>query len=769
MKKIKSRRFNASRYSAVLAAAAVTVPALVAPVIANAADADEVVKSGHRHADVIVHGERKKHEVSSVKKTETILNTPQTITVIDSKIMQEQGATSLMDALQNTPGITMQMGENGNTSSGDTFKMRGFSAQTSIYLDGIRDLGAVSRDVFNIEQIEVAKGSAGSEGGRGSSAGYVNLVSKRAHRGLDNAVEVTGYSQSGSRGSIDLNHDIGETASVRLNVFAQDVDVAGRDYVNKSGYGIAPSFTVGQGTPTRFSIFGQYVKNENVPDGGIPTIGYDGYYNTNAAIMGGSKVRTKNYYGGANDYEDTEAYMGTILVEHDFANGSRLTNTTRYGKTSMMRDMVGIYAVAAPSADPSTWTLSRLRQGVDQDNTIYANQTNFVTNFKTNVLVHDLVLGAEVLYEEQDSNTLATSYYPAPGAAQVSSAAINANLYNPNPEDDMGHLYYTGATSNGKTTTLGLYAFDTIKYGENWLFNVGVRTDTYETKSNSVVVNAAGRGTSADPTLPIGALIPHSIKDSDTVVSWNIGAVYKPRENGSVYLAYSTAQTPPGSANFSLSTSANSTSNPDMDPQETENLELGTKWELFRKHLILSGALYKTTHKNELTMLDSDTNTYGQMGERTVQGIELSAIGNITPRWSVIAGYQSMDTDVKKGTSGSNADGAAAQWSPENSASFWTTYKFTRRLMAGVGAVYMGEQKRTVDPSSDLAKQVMPNIPSYTVVNAMVNFNVTPKTFVRLNVNNLLDEDYITSLNNAGVRIIVGAPRNGSLTIGHKF
>ena len=91
-------------------------------------------------------------------------------------MLQEQGSISLMDALRNTPGITMQLGENGNTSAGDTFQMRGFATASSTFVDGLRDLGAVSRDVFNLEQVEIAKGPSGADVGRGAASGYVNLI-----------------------------------------------------------------------------------------------------------------------------------------------------------------------------------------------------------------------------------------------------------------------------------------------------------------------------------------------------------------------------------------------------------------------------------------------------------------------------------------------------------------------------------------------------------------------------------------------------------------
>lgn len=131
----------------------------------------------------------KAEKASSPKLTQPLVDTTQTINVIRKEVLQEQAATSLVEALRNTPGITLQLGENGNTSAGDTFQMRGFSAQSSIFVDGIRDLGAVTRDIFNIEQVEVSKGPAGADVGRGAASGYINLSSKLPQQ--ENAISGT--------------------------------------------------------------------------------------------------------------------------------------------------------------------------------------------------------------------------------------------------------------------------------------------------------------------------------------------------------------------------------------------------------------------------------------------------------------------------------------------------------------------------------------------------------------------------------------------------
>ncbi len=126
----------------------------------------------------------------SPKFTQPLIDTPQTLNIIGKDLFNEQGATTLTEALRNSPGVgTFYVGENGNTSTGDAIYMRGFDSSSSIFVDGLRDLGSISRDVFNIEQIEVEKGPAGTDNGRSAPTGAINLVSKQAH--LDNASSAT--------------------------------------------------------------------------------------------------------------------------------------------------------------------------------------------------------------------------------------------------------------------------------------------------------------------------------------------------------------------------------------------------------------------------------------------------------------------------------------------------------------------------------------------------------------------------------------------------
>lgn len=698
-------------------------------------------------------GAYKVNAVSSPKATQPLLNTPQTVSVIPKELFKEQGAASLMDALRNTPGITMQLGENGATSAGDTFQLRGFSAQSSMFVDGVRDLGAVTRDTFNIEQVEVVKGPAGADIGRGASAGYINLVSKLPSRTDAISAEASLNTAGASRITGDLNKAFGASSAVRLNVMAQGGDVQNRDRVENTSLGFAPSLAFGLGTPTRLYLYSQHIRQDNVPDGGIPTIGMAGFYNANASLQGGSKVNEKNYYGSASDQEKVHADMVTVKIEHDMAEGMKLSNIARYGKTSMDRIMTGVNTLAAPSANPASWTVSRTRQRVDQDNEILANQTNLSASFATGPLKHSLAAGLEFLYEKQNTRSFSTT----------GKTVTAANLYNPNPNDALPDPYPTGAYTRGSTLTAGAYLFDTVEITPQWQVSGGLRFDRYRTETDSATA------TQNSTTGAVTALTPSSLSKSDLLTSWKLGALYKPAANGSVYLAYANSQTPPGGANFSLSSSANSTSNPNMDTQDTSNVELGTKWDVLGGKLGLSAALYRTEHKNELAVLDSLSNTYAQMGKRTVEGIELGAIGQLSKDWQISAGLATMKTKVKAGSTGNNAAGAAARWSPELTATLWSSYAVNSALTIGGGVRYVSKQKRVVDPAANLAVSNMPTIPSYWVADAMVDYKVSKNVSLRLNVYNLFDEDYISTMNNSGARMTLGAPRSAMLSANVQF
>ena len=254
--------------------------------------------------------------VSTPKLTEPLRDIPQTITVIPRAVMDEQGATTLRDVLRNVAGITFQAGE-GGVPAGDQLSIRGFSARTDMFVDGVRDFGGYSRDSFNIEQVEVAKGPTSSIAGRGSTGGAINQVSKAPGAGADRR----GDDRRRQRRAISARRSISTSRSTdfrfpapsfRVNAMWTDTGVPGRDRVESSRWGVAPSLGFGIGTATRATISYFNLKQDNLPEYGLPWVPANTNPELAAYANGAPPVDQSNFYGlTTRDYEKTDTDLAT--------------------------------------------------------------------------------------------------------------------------------------------------------------------------------------------------------------------------------------------------------------------------------------------------------------------------------------------------------------------------------------------------------------------------------------------------------------------------
>jgi catecholate siderophore receptor len=236
--------------------------------------------------------------------------------VVPASVIEAQGATTLRDVLRNVTGISIQAGE-GGVPAGDNLSIRGFSARTDFFIDGVRDVGGYTRDPFNVEQVEVVKGPSSSIAGRGSTGGVINLATKTPNLGASRAASIGIGSSNHKRGTVDINQPLVglDGAAFRLNAMWTDADTPGRDAVTNERWGVAPSVAFGIGTPVRVIADYAHLKQENVPDYGIPWVPA-----TNVPLRAyadaAPPVDFSNFYGlTSRDYEDTETDVVTGRVE----------------------------------------------------------------------------------------------------------------------------------------------------------------------------------------------------------------------------------------------------------------------------------------------------------------------------------------------------------------------------------------------------------------------------------------------------------------------
>lgn len=756
MQSIKSRKHAANKFQQHIGAALAT---MLLPIAAGASDAapapDDAASVPVSTVQVTGRQENdfKAERASSPKYTEKLVDTAQSVQVIKKELIEQQGALTLTEALRNTPGVgAFFLGENGNTNTGDSIFMRGFDTSASIFVDGVRDVGSVSRDVFNLEQIDVVKGPAGTDNGRGAPTGSVNLVSKQAEMADAAAGSVTAGSASQKRATVDFNKilDAERGIALRLNAMAQDAGRPARDVVKDKRWAVAPSIGFGLNGPTRVVLDYLHVDQDNIPDGGVPTVGLPGYTSpdrTRPFITTAAPVDPHNFYGSNSDDDKVKADMATVRVEHDFAPGFKLHNITRYGRTSQDYLLTAFMGSAAnllmPNpADPSTWTLARGTRTVkDQENRILTNQSALTAQFDTGRARHTLVTGLELTNERQIAYGLTGLGTLAP-----------ANLYRPDPAAPVTGLApsRTGAYNEGVIDTQSLYAFDTIKLGERWIFNAGLRFDHFD-GDYSVVA------------LTNNVLVPTHFTVGDTLVNGKVSALFKPSANSSIYAMAASSKQPPG-ASFTVSGNANSAQNPIYDPQETVSTEVGGKLDLFKQKLALSAALFRTEVKNEVEQDPVDLKYY-QTGKKRVQGVELGATGELARNWLVSAGYLYMDTSVEAGKVITAGGENHLTYTPKSSFTLWTSYDLPFGVKIGGGARYSDRLLRGLDGAIGTPAYT----DSYWVFDAMASYQVNRNLDIRLNVYNLGDERYVASINKSGYRYTPGTPRAASLSANLRF
>jgi catecholate siderophore receptor len=646
--------------------------------------------------------------VSSAKFSAPLVDTPQTITVVNHNVIESQGATNLRDILRNIPGITMQAGEGGGGLPGDSLTMRGFSASGDIFIDGVRDVGPYSRDAFNLEQVEVIKGPSSAFGGRGSTGGAINLETKSPQLRSLRAVAIGLGGADFRRTTVDLNDRVtalGENTAARMNVMWQDAGVPGRDVVENKGWAIAPSLGFGVGTPTRVTLSYQHLHQNNVPDYGLPwgtsTDAATGETFPTGAFNATPAVDQSNFYGLRDyDFEHVNNDVGTVRLEHDVRPGTMtVRNITRYGDTD--RD----HAITAPRPP------NRQLQRRWMHNDTFANQSSLSARVKTGTIGHDIAAGLEVGREDTSTrNSAQTTNQPS------------ISLRNPDPtQQPFGPMpEITGNPSTARTSTVGAYLFDTVDLAQRVQVSGGLRWDRSD-------VNYTLTTLSTGEVTELGRV--------DRMVSGRAGIVFKPTAASSVYAGYGTSFNPSsdaGTVGAALSASDTSANSVNLKPEKSRNVEVGAKMAAFDDRLQITGAVFDTAKTNARTRnLTSDA--FVLAGKQRVRGVELGASGEIRPGWTALASLSLLHSEI---VDSANAleQGRDLALTPSRTGSLWTTWQVNRRLSVGGGAQYMDAVFRNT--TSDLS------VPSYWLVNAMASYELNSHLTLRVNGTNLGNKSY---------------------------
>ena len=704
MKFAKRRNGRVALGAHVLGSLTIGMAVSATPAIA----AEQAQVAGKKVEHIEVNGEYlgyNTRKVQSGKFTDDLLNSAKTVTVINQDLIKDMGAQSFTDALRATPGITLGTGEGGNPY-GDRPFIRGYDAQSSTFINGMRDVGSQSRETFNIEQIEVLKGPSSVYNGRGAVGGSINIVTKKAQAEDFINADVAIGTDALKRASLDVNHVIADEAAVRVNLMAHDANTPGRDEVSGNRWGIAPSVTFGLTTPTKVTLEYYHFENHDIPDYGIP---YD------QATGRPADVDPNNFYGLlSRDFRDNNDDTASVLISHDFSNDMQFTSTSVYSRNTNYYIVTNPDDTTGNVANGYVWRNTKSRHSVTKT---LATQLQLAGEAKLAGFTNRFAIGTEFSNERTSnlSYTVDTGNGRNAGCNDALLANYNCTLLSkPNPHDPwVGSVTLGTDATVTETDTRSVYAFNTIELNESWMINGGVRWDDYST--------AAQNSTS-------------SLSNDDDFLNYQLSVLYKPAVNGSIYAAWGTSSNPPGTSNGDGSDRLGS-NNEDLKPEDTESYELGTKWDFFSGRLSLNGSVFQIEKNNARVATSADRNSPQEnVGEQKVKGFEIGFSGDITEHWHGFGGYTYLDASLESNGFNAAYDGNRFPNTAKNSISLFTTYDITEQLNVGTGAYYMGQvYGNTANTLS---------IPSYWRFDVVSSYKMNDFLTLRLNVQNRTDERY---------------------------
>ncbi|MFB9267170.1 TonB-dependent receptor [Bradyrhizobium erythrophlei] len=731
------------------------------------------------------------HLQSSGKFPEPLLNTPKTVTVLSKEVLEDKNATTLKQAVLSTAGVTLGTGEGGN-AFGDRFFIRGFDARNDVFLDGVRDAGVSVRENFFTEQVEILRGPGSSFAGRGTTGGAINIVTKQAttEKSFYN-MDTTFATDHTKRVVLDVNQVISPTLAVRAGGLFQDAGVAGRDYVKDDRDG---GFIAAKWTPLdTVKLYANYIHTNlhGLPDFGVPYYRPGApksqYTSTDGGPYTDFGVNRNTFYGLVNrDYYSIKQDIGTVGGEVAITPDLALSNKTRYQRSVL--DYIGTLP-EGPNVAAGTVSLNPQSRYQVTENV--ANQTEATYKFSVAGWKNTALGGVEVSREiaSIDKYTGLSSEQLPGGMA--SGSIPNVNVFAPQfTFANVGtNPTWAGLPTKTAIDTKSVYLIDSANYNDFVILNGGVRFDDY-------TIRLSGFGTQNNVPNSFGAQEQHY-----GLPNFNLGVTLKPLPIGSVYAAYATSSNPVGSefdgssAQYGgLAPVLNGNPNQIFGPEKNKAIEVGTKWELFDRHLLLTAALFQTEKENarESQNVGSATAAAAIPGcsynlpagsgnvscitagaAYRIRGIDLGVGGKLTDKWSVFGGLVLMQSEVTK----SLVPSAQPLLYPTNvgrplanvahqSFSLLTKYQLTDVWEIGGQAVYRSKMYG----GTFLAANQGTVLPSYSRFDTFVEAKIDPNWTAKLYVANITNKLYYDALYQSATPFVFVAPgRSVSMILSARF
>lgn len=663
---------------------------------------------------------------SGLKTSLPVESLPKSISIMDANQIKAQGLKSVGDVIDYTPGVTNSQGEGHR----DSAVIRGVRTTQDFYRDGIRDDVQYYRPLYNIEQVEVIRGSDALLSGFGGGYGLINRVSKKGKIGEDFTVFEGSIDTFGETNvQLDKNFNLNDGTAFRINLFLENLENH-RDFYYGDGFGVNPVLKYDLSDGSTLDLSYEYLNQERFIDRGIPTGANNKPVESLKDIVFGDSTENFSMH---------EAHIFRAIFAHELTDSLEGRLSASHSSHDKLYQNLYVDDSGYPRSPANTVMLDGYKDTTQRSSGILSYEVS--GEIESAGIVHNVIAGIQYLNTDNDNDRYNTAFSGnansdkevlaltrplgiSGGSGTNSSGTATVN-------QGYGSHTYLDDKTFADVDVLSFYINDEMALTDSLTLFLGVRFDDMRFD----VVDAISSSNSG--------------QDRDFTTSPRVGLTFDATNEAMLYAAYSESFAPKAGDQYAKLESTHSS----LDPDTFDNREFGVRYDL-PMGLTLSAAYFEI-EANKPSYVSAMVT---KMIKSVVTGFEISLTGSLTDKWFLSAGYTGLDA--------CDQNGNRLREAPKSAFSIWNNYLVSDRLAVNLGLVYQDESLMK-NPKSD-GTTYAATLPEYTRVDVGASYGLTENTRVRLHVENLFDELYFPhshSINQASV----GAPIHATFGVTSSF
>lgn len=634
--------------------------------------------------------EESTNNYSGIKSMVPARDLPLVVEKLSSKVLENVRSQNLESLLDGYSSGSASPSEGGLTSE---IILRGFT-DTSFYRNGLNDsLGTVPlRDVANIESVEILKGANSALYGPGEPGGTVNINTKQPQFELAHSAQFSIGSYQKYRAEFDSTGPLGESNKFAYRMIAayEEAD-SFRDTVESNKVFAAPSLSWVPNKNWSLLAEVEYIQYKTPFDTGL------------IAVNEAFPLPVSRFLGEPGLHKTRlHAVTSSLSAEYKVADSWDLSAKILWQNTDI--DGSKIEPDELDDDDPDDLLLSREVQREVDDDEGFSAQLEFSRKFSIAKLEHKILVGYEYVS--------AKNYVELDGS-DPDIDSLEINIFDPVYGQPLPALSAMRQTDE-ELRQHALYLQDFISLGNKFRLLIGTRLDKTDIDTIDIILGT-------------------NISQNDDELSSRVAAIYAVNPNLSLFASYSESS----ETNEGLTLQGNP-----LIPSRGESIEGGVKIRHPWANFSLDMSLYSVEQTNIASDAPGAPGFEIQTSRQKSEGFDFDM--SLKPANWIYASLKYAYTDAKILDDPEIPDGTRPINAPRHklilSGFFTFNIRNEKDLQAGMNFRYRSEQKASLDPDELDVK-----LPGYWLGDLFVNYTLSPRISLGLNISNLLDNSYLAA------------------------